>query len=51
MITNEDWDLIAKINNTDLYGLLNILLKETGEEEDFIDTLYEVKLMFAKYFQ
>lgn len=48
MITNKDWDCLAAINNTDLYGLLNILLSETGEEEGVIDMLNQLKEVFSK---
>lgn len=42
-MTNKDWDLIAKINDTDLYGLLNIMLKKLGEEDSVTETLNDIK--------
>lgn len=47
-MTNEDLDLVATIYGTDLYGLLNILLKETGKEEDFINELNKVRALFTE---
>ena len=51
MITKNDWDFIARLNNTDLYGLLNVLLKESGEEENVIKELNQVKAAFEECFQ
>lgn len=51
MVTNKDWDFIAKINDTDLYGLLNIMLKELGEEDNVTDTLDNIKSAFNEFFQ
>lgn len=46
-MTNKDWDTLAIINKTDLYGLLNILLKETGGEDGVMDKLNQVKALFV----
>lgn len=44
MIANKDWDVVAAIYDTDLYGLLNILLKDSHyDEEDIIDTINMLK--------
>ena len=51
MVTDKDWDLIAKINDTDLYGLLNIMLKELGEEENVTDALNQLKNAFDECYQ
>ena len=51
MVTNKDWDFIAKINDTDLYGLLNILLKELGEEGNVTDSLNNIKSAFNECLQ
>jgi hypothetical protein len=42
-MTNKEWDIIAIINKTDLYGLLNIMLKELGEEDSVTETLNDIK--------
>lgn len=34
MLTKEYWDVLATIFDTDLYGLLNILLKDSYYDED-----------------
>lgn len=46
-VKNEDWDAVAALNNTDLYGLLNILLEESGEKDYFIDMLNNIKSAFG----
>lgn len=46
-MTNNDWDCIAKINDTDLYGLLNILLERSGEKYNLINTLNNIKYAFG----
>lgn len=44
MLTNEHWDVVATMFDTDLYGLLNILLKDSYyDEDDIIDTLKTLK--------
>lgn len=47
-MTNKDWDTIAIINKTDLYGLLNIMLKELGEEDSVTETLNQLKSVFEE---
>lgn len=44
MLTKEYWDVLATIFDTDLYGLLNILLKDSHyDEDDIIDTIKTLK--------
>ena len=46
-VTTKDWDAIAALNDTDLYGLLNMMLEESGEKDRFVDKLNSVKSAFG----
>jgi hypothetical protein len=50
MLTNEYWDVLATMYDTDLYGLLNILLKDSYyDEDDIIDTIKTLKATLRDY--
>lgn len=52
MLTKEYWDVLATIFDTDLYGLLNILLKDSYyDEDDIIDTIKTLKAVFGECIQ
>lgn len=47
-MTENEWDALAKINKTDLYGLLDIMLERLGQKGSAEKALCELKYKITK---